>query len=122
MEQKNTNNVHSFRVTDTLWNYILSSSRQCGVTPSVYLRKLIQEDKKGTTKKTAITQEEYLFQKEKINQINKLTYEINSIGVNINQIAKNSNSHFYSDADKKSLFEAQQNLMTIVQKYIERLK
>lgn len=37
-------------------------------------------------------------------QLRELTNEINKIGVNINQIVRNNNSHLYSDIDKSALF------------------
>lgn len=122
MPQKdNLNKVHSLRVSDTLWNHILSSSKKYGITPSVYIRKLLQADKESSSS-ASITQEEYMLYKEKIRAINHLTYEINSIGVNINQIAKNTNSHFYSNEEKAQLMKFQQNLIILVQNYLERLQ
>ena len=35
--------------------------------------------------------------------LRELSYEINKIGVNINQIVKNNNSGLYSDDDKEEL-------------------
>lgn len=120
MEENRNNDIHSLRVPTTLWNHITCSSRKCGVTPSAYLRRLIKEDKERSPV-PAITQEQYLLHKEKIHNINQLTYEINSIGININQIAKHINSQFYSDSEKKNLLELQQNLINLVSKYLERL-
>ena len=36
-------------------------------------------------------------------ELQRLTFEINKIGVNINQIVKNNNSKFYSESDKEKL-------------------
>lgn len=120
MEQTKKNNIHSIRMPDTLWNHIICSSKKCGIKPSAYLRKLIREDKEHSTL-PVVTQEQYLLHKEKVHNINQLTYEINSIGININQIAKRVNTQFYTDKDKKQLWELQQNLIALVEKYLERL-
>lgn len=42
--------------------------------------------------------------KELKESISNLKKEINRIGVNINQIVKNNNSSFYSNAEKRNLF------------------
>ncbi|MCI8770027.1 MAG: MobC family plasmid mobilization relaxosome protein [Lachnospiraceae bacterium] len=120
MEQSKNNDIHSLRVSKTLWNHIICSSKKCGITPSAYLRKLIKADKERLPF-PEMTQEQYLLHKERIHSINQLTYEINSIGININQIAKHVNSKLYSDSEKKQLIELQQNLINIVNNYIERL-
>lgn len=41
--------------------------------------------------------------KERRMELQRLTFEINKIGVNINQIVKNNNSKFYSEGDKEKL-------------------
>ena len=119
MEEK-SNDIHSVRVPATLWSHIVCSSKKCGITPSEYLRRLIQKDK-GHSPMPAITQEQYLLQKEKIHSINQLTYEINSIGININQVAKRVNSQFYTGKEIEGLLELQQQLIAIVEKYIKGL-
>ncbi len=43
-------------------------------------------------------------QKELRESVSNLKKEINRIGVNINQIVKNNNSSFYSNAEKRNLF------------------
>lgn len=119
MEEK-SNDIHSIRVPTVLWSHIICSSKKCGITPSEYLRRLIQKDKEHSSM-PAITQEQYLLHKEKIHNINQLTYEINSIGININQIAKNVNSQFYTHNEKEKLLELQQSLVDLVEKYLDKL-
>ena len=119
MEER-SNDIHSIRVPAALWSHIVCSSKKCGITPSAYLRRLIQEDKEHSPM-PAITQEQYLLHKEKIHSINHLTYEINSIGININQIAKHVNSQFYTDTEKKKLLELQQNLVALLETYLHKL-
>lgn len=122
MKATDTNRGHSFRCSDPLWEYVLSSSKKYGINSSEFLRRLIQEKKKKTATEPFVPQEQYLLQKEKLQEINNLTYEMNSIGININQIVKNVNSHFYSEEEKKLLFQNQQELIALVQNYIERSK
>ena len=53
--------------------------------------------------------------------INDLRKEINRIGVNINQIAKNTNAGIYSDFDRMHLIESQNELLEEFSKMKERV-
>lgn len=50
-----------------------------------------------------------------------LTYEINKIGVNINQLAKDYNSYMFTKRDQQELVKRQIELNRLVQKYIDML-
>jgi len=53
--------------------------------------------------------------------LKELIDEINHIGVNINQIAKNNNMHFYSKEDKESLLAYQQKLNKILTEVVDKI-
>lgn len=53
--------------------------------------------------------------------INDLCREINRIGVNINQIAKNTNAGIYSEADRINLIERQNALIREFKTMKERI-
>lgn len=50
----------------------------------------------------------------------ELITELNKIGTNINQIAKNNNSHYYSDIDKKKLFAMMGRIESIVSNGLQK--
>lgn len=54
--------------------------------------------------------------------LQELSYEINKIGCNVNQITKNHNSLLYSKQDRQHLEEAMKNIMELEMKIIETLK
>lgn len=98
-------NVHkNFRITQKEWDHIQMRCEMYGVTPSEYARRLIDAD---MGKQIQIpTKEEFLAKKQ-------LTYEVNRIGNNINQIVKNVNMHFYTDYEKKKLFALMRRVMEL---------
>ena len=49
----------------------------------------------------------------------RLRNEINKIGVNINQIVKNSNSHIYSEGDKISLIGHMEQISIILNDFMQ---
>jgi hypothetical protein len=53
--------------------------------------------------------------------INDLRKEVNRIGVNINQIAKNTNAGIYSESDRMHLIESQNELLEEFSKMKERV-
>lgn len=79
-----------FRFTPEEAKLLSVKSNEAGMTESAYIRLLISQKPKDY-------QDIRILLKELIN-------EINHIGININQIVKNYNSGFYSDADKERLF------------------
>ena len=89
------NIAKQFRVTEEQNQHIIQECKNLGINESQFLRRLVDFDR--GIQVSRITMEQY--------QINKeLIYEINRIGNNINQIAKNVNSHVYYEADKRELF------------------
>ena len=52
----------------------------------------------------------------------RLRNEINKIGVNINQIVKNNNSHIYSESDKIELTDYLSRIVVTTQTLIQRMQ
>lgn len=48
-------------------------------------------------------------------------YELRKIGNNVNQIAKNNNSQFYSDADKRNLKKYLEQILLLEEKMIVKV-
>lgn len=114
------NDVHCFRMSPELWKYLQDISQSAGINPSKYVRRLIFSDKNKNSLKM-VTKDEFILQKEKNRAINELSQEIRSIGVNINQIVKNVNSHFYMDYEKDKLFALMKDLQNLLKEYIKRI-
>lgn len=87
----------SLRLTRAQCEYVEKQSKKYGINSSEYVRRLVEQDMGRMEIREMDTKETYLQKKE-------LIYEINRIGNNINQIAKNVNSSYYTDYEKKKLF------------------
>lgn len=109
----------SFRCTSEMWQYITQQSKNYGITPSEYIRRAIYSYKKSRAG-PVYTKEEYLAMKRVIHSNSELQNEVRAIGVNINQIVKNYNSHFYLDHEKKKLFSLMDELLFLVREYTGR--
>lgn len=93
---KKEHSIH-FRVTDEEYEHLNKLVKESGKSTSQVLRKLIIDNKNGGTT-TFEPKEHFMLTKQ-------LIYEINRIGNNINQIAKNNNSHYYTPNEKEKLLE-----------------
>lgn len=102
-----TKNVRKrLRITEEQQKHIESQCEKYGIKESEFLRRLIDAD---MGKKINIqTKEEFLAKKQ-------LTYEINQIGTNINQIVKNVNMHYYTDYEKKKLFAMTRKIIELLE-------
>lgn len=90
--------VHvNLRLTEPEQKHIDKQSDKYGIKRSEYIRRLVEQDMGRVNLSEMKTQEAFLQKKE-------LIYEINRIGNNVNQIAKNVNSGRYTDYEKKKLF------------------
>lgn len=79
------------------YDYVVKISKENKVNFSEALRNIIS---------SAIYEGRNVFkEKERFLLSKQLIYEINKIGNNINQIAKNNNSHYYTPNEKQKLFE-----------------
>lgn len=99
---KNTLRKH-FKLTEETANLLAERSKAENMNESEYIRYLL------------LNQSEYLRSRELELQIMRLRNEINKIGVNINQIVKNNNSHIYNEDDKMELAHQ----MTIIKDLLE---
>lgn len=117
--QKNYDKTRIFRCTDDMWNYIEEKSERYGITPSEFIRKAVDSYLKKSPDKL-FSQREYLAMKDYVNSTSELQNEIHAIGVNINQIVKNNNSHFYLEYEKKKLFALMQQLLELFGTYIKK--
>lgn len=82
-------------------------SSAMGMNESEYLRFLISQKPKDYP--------------EIRSELKKLINEINHIGVNINQIAKNHNSSYYLADDKERLFAYMKKLNLIVKEMVDQI-
>lgn len=87
---ENTLRKH-FKLTEETAKILNERSKAENMNESEYIRYLL------------LNQSEYPRSRELELEIMRLRNEINKIGVNINQVVKNSNSHIYSMTDKKEL-------------------
>lgn len=95
--------VICFRPTDEQYEYLTGLSEKTGKSESELLRQLIDNCKNENNRKFE-SKEHFVLSKQ-------LIYEINRIGNNINQIAKNNNSHYYTPNEKEKLFEMMEEVM-----------
>ncbi len=77
-----------------------------GISASEYIRRLIHN--------------ECPYSREDIGTIKELIKEVNSVGTNINQIAKHFNSDFFSENEKRKLFAYMQQLIKNTEEIIDR--
>lgn len=87
---ENTIRKH-FKLTEETARILAERSKAENMNESEYIRYLL------------LNQSENPKSRELELEIMRLRNEINRIGVNINQIVKNSNSHMYSESDKIEL-------------------
>ena len=99
---ENTLRKH-FKLTEETAKLLAERSRAENMNESEYIRYLL------------LNQSEHPRSRELELEIMRLRNEINKIGVNVNQIVKNSNSHIYSNSDKIEL-KSQVNKVTDLMK------
>ena len=87
---ENTLRKH-FKLTEETARILVERSKAENMNESEYIRYLL------------LNQSEHPKSRELEMEIMRLRNEINKIGVNINQIVKNNNSHIYSMTDKKDI-------------------
>lgn len=99
---ENTLRKH-FKLTEETANLLAECSKAENMNESEYIRYLL------------LNQSEHPRSRELELEVMRLRNEINKIGVNINQIVKNNNSHIYSEDDKMELAHQ----MTIIKDLLE---
>ena len=79
----------AYRLTEEQDAELREKAMQAGLSESEYMRLLISDKPKDYPEIRAM--------------LDKLIYEVNKIGVNINEIVYNNNSMLYKDSDKQRL-------------------
>ncbi len=101
----NKNVIKGFRVTEQESEELSRRASAAGMSESQYLR-------------LCLTSSPNDFPEIRKN-IKQLINEINSIGVNVNQIARNSNSGFFVPEDKVRLFAYMNRLSSLMNKVVD---
>lgn len=91
-----------FKLTEETAKLLAERSKAENMNESEYIRHLL------------LNQSEHPISRELELEIMRLRNEINKIGVNINQIVKNNNSHRYSENDKMDLAEDMEEIKTLL--------
>ena len=102
---KNTLRKH-FKLTEETANLLAECSKAENMNESEYIRYLL------------LNQSEYPRSRELELEVMRLRNEINKIGVNVNQIVKNSNSHMYSEDDKINLISHMEQISILLKDFI----
>ena len=95
-----------FKLTEETAKLLAERSKAENMNESEYIRYLL------------LNQSEHPRSRELELEIMRLRNEINKIGVNVNQIVKNSNSHIYSEGDKIELKQQLNIIKDLLQQII----
>ena len=104
-KSENTIRKH-FKLTEETARILAERSKAENMNESEYIRYLI------------LNQSEHPRSRELEVEIMRLRNEINKIGVNINQIVKNNNSHRYNENDKIDLAKKMEEIKTLLKHMI----
>ena len=101
-------NFLGLRLSDTELERLENLKKESGLKSySAVIRKLLDGNSQIRSKM------EYL-------DLKKLVYEVNKIGVNINQLVRLANEHMFLDENqKKMLLEMQERLVKLVEKRLD---
>lgn len=98
----------SLRLTESERAHVNLQCEKFGIKSSEYIRRLIEQDMGRCNLNEMKTKEEFLRRK-------ALIYEINRIGNNINQIAKNVNSGVSFEFEKTKLFTMMDKVIRLLE-------
>lgn len=98
MKKKKKDKVLHIRIESDMHNKLISECKKENIDISKYIRKLILKTEIKTDPDVRL-------------ELNNLRREVNRIGVNINQIAKNTNAGIYSYLDREILISQQKLLL-----------
>ena len=98
-----------FKLTEETAKLLEERSKAESMNESEYIRYLL------------LNQSENPRSKELELEIMRLRNEINKIGVNINQIVKNNNSHLYRESDKINLIKYMEEINGLVEELVTML-
>lgn len=99
---ENTLRKH-FKLTEETARVLEECSKAENMNESEYIRYLL------------LNQSEHPKSRELEIEIMRLRNEINKIGLNVNQIVKNNNSHFYREGDKIELIHKMQQIKELLE-------
>lgn len=105
---ENTLRKH-FKLTEETARLLAERSKAENMNESEYIRYLL------------LNQSEHPKSKELEVEMMRLRNEINKIGLNINQIVKNNNSHIYRDSDKMELKSQVNRAADLLEKMVEKI-
>ncbi len=91
-----------FKLTEETAKLLAERSRSENMNESEYIRYLL------------LNQSEHPRSRELELEIMRLRNEVNKIGLNINQIVKNNNSHMYSENDKINLVKDMEEIKILL--------
>ena len=110
MRKKIYPEVFKLRLKESDRQKLKKAAAEIVITESQYIRLLINQPHIKR-----LDQQSYV-------AIKRLVNEINKIGVNINQIAKNNNSQLYSEIDKRELFKYLKRQDEYVYEFLSKLR
>lgn len=105
------NHVVASRVDDETMAYLNKIEEKSGLRQAAVIRMILENAKNNETVRVS-SKTDYQSMKE-------LVREVNKIGININQIVRSANEHFYTKYEKKKLFAMMQALNEMIAKQFE---
>ena len=106
---ENTLRKH-FKLTEETANLLAERSKAKNMNESEYIRYLL------------LNQSEHPKSRELELEVMRLRNEINKIGLNINQIVKNSNSYIYKDEDKIKLTKKLEEIFLLLKIVVGKME
>lgn len=98
-----------FKLTEETAKLLVERSKEENMNESEYIRYLL------------LNQSDHPRSRELELEIMRLRNEINKIGLNVNQIVKNSNSHMYREADKIQLKKYMEEIVLLQKTIITQI-
>lgn len=95
-----------FKLTEETAKILAERSQAENMNESEYIRYLL------------MNQSEQPKSRELELEIMRLRNEINKIGVNVNQLVKNNNSHIYKESDKISLMKSMEEISILLEELL----
>lgn len=104
-------NVIAFRVDDATMEYLNKLEAETGLRQSSVIRMILENARDNSTVNVT-SKTDYQSMKE-------LVREVNKIGMNINQIVRSANEHFYTKYEKKKLFAMTEKINEMIAKQFD---
>lgn len=110
-KKDNYNHVIAFRVDDATIEYLNKLEEESGLRQSTVIRMILENAKDNSTVN--------LTSKTDYQSMKELVREVNKIGININQIVRSANEHFYTKYEKKKLFAMMEKINEMITKQFD---